>query len=50
MQDPVEAAECLNAALETGSEELILLAFKNVVEAQGHKVHPDNEYLTIKML
>ena len=37
LQDPREAAEYLNAALEEGSNELFLLALRNVAEAHGMK-------------
>ena len=37
LQDPVEAAEYLNAALEEDSNELFLLALRNVAEAHGMK-------------
>ncbi|MBU1239639.1 putative addiction module antidote protein [Myxococcota bacterium] len=33
--DPVEAAEYLNAALEDGSQEVFLLALKDVANAKG---------------
>ena len=33
--DPVEAAEYLNAALEDGSQEVFLLALKDVATAKG---------------
>lgn len=35
LQDPAEAAEYLNAALEEGDKELFLLSLRNVAEAQG---------------
>ncbi|MBK8870752.1 MAG: transcriptional regulator [Elusimicrobia bacterium] len=35
LQDPREAISYLNAALEDGDKEAFLLAFRNVVEAQG---------------
>lgn len=35
LQDPREAAEYLNAALEKDDPELFLLALRNVAEAQG---------------
>ena len=35
LQDPVEAAEYLNAALEEDMNELFLLALRNVAEAYG---------------
>ena len=37
LQDPAEAAEYLNAALEEDSDELFLLALRNVAEAHGRK-------------
>ena len=37
LQDPVEAAEYLNAAMEEDSNELFLLALRNVAEAHGMK-------------
>lgn len=37
LQDPTEAAEYLNAALEEDSNELFLLALRNVAEAHGMK-------------
>ena len=37
LQDPIEAAEYLNAALEEDSNELFLLALRNVAEAHGMK-------------
>ena len=37
LQDPAEAAEYLNAALEEDSNELFLLALRNVAEAHGMK-------------
>ena len=37
LQDPAEAAEYLNAALEENSNELFLLALRNVAEAHGMK-------------
>jgi probable addiction module antidote protein len=37
LQDPVEAAEYLNAALEEDSNEIFLLALRNVAEAHGMK-------------
>jgi len=33
--DPVEAAEYLNAALEDGSQEVFLMALKDVADARG---------------
>ena len=33
--DPVEAAEYLNAALEDGSQEIFLIALKDVANAKG---------------
>lgn len=35
LRDPAEAAEYLNAALEDGSQELFLLALKDVANAKG---------------
>jgi probable addiction module antidote protein len=35
LQDPVEAAEYLNAALEDGSQEVFLMALKDVADAKG---------------
>ena len=35
LQDPAEAAEYLNAALHAGDSELLLVALRNVTEAQG---------------
>jgi DNA-binding phage protein len=35
LQDPAEAAEYLNAALEEGDRGLFLLALRNVAEAKG---------------
>jgi len=35
LQDPMEAAEYLNAALEDGSEEMFLMALRDVAEARG---------------
>jgi len=35
LQDPIEAAEYLNAALEDGSEEMFLMALRDVAEARG---------------
>ena len=37
LRDPSEAAEYLNAAIEEGSNELFLLALRNVAEAHGMK-------------
>ena len=37
LQDPVEAAEHLNAALEEDSNDIFLLALRNVAEAHGMK-------------
>ena len=37
LQDPAEAAEYLNAALEEDGNELFLLALRNVAEAYGMK-------------
>ena len=37
LQDPIEAAEYLNAALEENSNDLFLLALRNVAEAHGMK-------------
>ena len=37
LQDSLEAAEYLNAALEEDSKELFLLALRNVAEAHGMK-------------
>jgi len=37
LRDPAEAAEYLNAALEEDSNELFLLALRNVAEAHGMK-------------
>ena len=37
LQYPAEAAEYLNAALEENSNELFLLALRNVAEAHGKK-------------
>lgn len=35
LMDPVEAAEYLNAALEDGSQEVFLMALKDVANAKG---------------
>ena len=35
LTDPVEAAEYLNAALEDGSQEVFLMALKDVANAKG---------------
>lgn len=35
LRDPVEAAEYLNAALEDGSQEIFLMALKDVANAKG---------------
>jgi len=35
LRDPVEAAEYLNAALEDGSQEVFLLALKDIANAKG---------------
>ncbi len=35
LRDPAEAAEYLNAALEDGSQELFLMALKDVANARG---------------
>jgi probable addiction module antidote protein len=35
LRDPVEAAEYLNAALEDGSQEVFLMALKDVANAKG---------------
>ena len=35
LQDPAEAAEYLNAALHEGDSDLLLVALRNVTEAQG---------------
>ena len=35
LADPIEAAEYLNAALEDGSQELFLMALKDVADAKG---------------
>ncbi len=35
LADPVEAAEYLNAALEDGSQEVFLMALKDVANARG---------------
>ena len=35
LKDPAEAREYLNAALEERSEEIFMLALRNVAEAQG---------------
>lgn len=35
LQDPFEAAEYLNAALEDDSEEMFLMALRDVAEARG---------------
>jgi DNA-binding phage protein len=35
LQDPIEAAAYLNAALEDGSEEMFLMALRDVAEARG---------------
>ena len=35
LHDPVEAAEYLNAALEDGSQEVFLMALKDVANAKG---------------
>lgn len=37
LQDPTEAAEYLNAALEEDAKEIFLLALRNVAEAYGMK-------------
>ncbi|MCG3769172.1 MAG: hypothetical protein JW384_00292 [Nitrosomonadaceae bacterium] len=37
LTDPIEAAEYLNAALEEDSNELFLVALRNVAEAHGMK-------------
>ena len=37
LKDPLEAAEYLNAALEDGSNEVFLLALRDVAEAHGMK-------------
>ena len=35
LRDPVEAAEYLNAALEDGSQEVFLMALKDIANAKG---------------
>jgi DNA-binding phage protein len=35
LKDTVEAAVCLNAALEDGSRELFMLALRDVADAKG---------------
>jgi len=35
LQDPIEAAEYLNAALEDGSPEVFLLALRDIAHAKG---------------
>ncbi|CAK8725603.1 Putative addiction module antidote protein [Candidatus Electrothrix laxa] len=35
LADPVEAAEYLNAALEDGSQEIFLMALKDIADAKG---------------
>ncbi|WP_446009446.1 addiction module antidote protein [Candidatus Electrothrix sp.] len=35
LADPVEAAEYLNAALEDGSQEMFLMALKDIADAKG---------------
>ena len=35
LRDPIEAAEYLNAALEDGSQEVFLMALKDVANAKG---------------
>lgn len=50
LHDPVEAAEYLNAALEDGSQEVFLMALKDVADAKGiseiaHKTKLNRENL-----
>ena len=45
LHDPKEAAEYLNAALEENSNELFLLALRNVAEAHGVKRLADGAQL-----
>ena len=45
LQNPVEAAEYLNAALEEDSNEAFLLALRNVAEAQGMKKLAEGDQL-----
>ena len=35
LEEPIEAVEYLNAALEDGSEEMFLIALRDVAEARG---------------
>ena len=35
LRDPVEAAEYINAALEDGSQEVFMMALKDVADAKG---------------
>jgi len=35
LQNPIEAAQYLNAALEDGSEEMFLMALRDVAESRG---------------
>ncbi len=50
LNDPVEAAEYLNVALEEESSDLFLLALQNVAEARGIKTHSDEEGLDLDAL
>jgi len=45
LQDPDEAAEYLTAALEDGSQEVFLLALRDVAEAHGMKRLADGAQL-----
>lgn len=50
LADPVEAAEYLNAALEDGSQEVFLMALKDVARAKGisniaHESNLNREHL-----
>jgi probable addiction module antidote protein len=50
LADPVEAAEYLNAALEDGSQEIFLMALKDVASVKGisdiaHKANLNRENL-----
>jgi hypothetical protein len=50
LTDPLEAVAYLNAALDSGSNELFLLALQNVIAAQRLKDKTPAEIVTIENL
>ena len=50
LQDPVEAAAYLNAAIEEQSPELLLLALRNVAAARGMQLLLDEQVFSLPVL